>query len=310
MAKRRQHTIPQFYLRQFLSPGWVYRQGKFAPRYTSNAAGVAVHQDYYGRDKVGKKTLDDLNSVAEAEGAPALRKLVNNPHTITQKDWVKLSYLFANFAVRTPATIEDMRFTMLEITTQINAMAEKMTKSIKKALSEGRDLSEFVQSGLVVPSGLSNESHSTNLEQLNEYANKLRQEKGHLFAARDTFSTLVSIAKCIQRMSFFVLEAPPHPFFVTSDRPLSLQSRKTGSRVGAGWGNSDALGIIALCPSHFLIMCYYPHSIIYSDKLSLEQVAGLNLEIIKFADREVYSPFEYPEADDWMKGLGRWSPQE
>jgi len=37
------------------------------------------------------------------------------------------------------------------------------------------------------------------------------------------------------------------------------------------------------------------------------EVAGLNLEVVRFADQEVYSPFEYPEANDWMNGLGRWS---
>lgn len=147
---------------------------------------------------------------------------------------MKFSYLFANFAVRTPALIDEMRTAQLLLTDQLNEMAQKMTEKLRKAISEGKDLSTFTQPGL------GDEFPTMTLDEVNEYATKLRAKGGHLFTARDIFSILPDIAECIQRMSFLALKAPPGLFFVTSDRPLVFQSSISGSRVGAGWGKSDA----------------------------------------------------------------------
>ncbi|MBI4296454.1 MAG: DUF4238 domain-containing protein [Chloroflexi bacterium] len=303
MANRRQHTIAQFYLRPFLSPGWVYRQRSSAPRATRNAAGVAVQQDYYGKDVAGRKTLDALNSYIENNAAPSFTKLVSNPDTITGYDWVVLSFLFANFAVRNPSYIEEWRATILNATAQLNVMAEKMTQRVIEASLAGSNLSEF-------RSEIDNESPTFTLEQLNKYATRVRKKGGHILAAGDQYNALSDIAQCIQRMTFLILEAPSDLFFVTSDRPLSLQRRINGSRVGAGWANSDALGSIALSPSRFLLMFHHKHSGVWQFKAVPEQVAGLNVKVIRFAHEEIYSPRKYREADDWMKSLGRWSSEQ
>jgi len=265
---------------------------------------VAVQRDYYGRDKKVREILDSLNSMVESEGAPVLKKLVEDALTITHGDLVVLSYLFANFAVRTPAIIEETRAWELEMTIQANAVARKMTERLEQASLAGSELSQFL-----VP-GPDDKSASMTLEQMNEHAARLLAEGGHRVAALDTFYSLVNIAQCIQQMTFRVVEAPPHLFFVTSDTPLTLQRRKTGSRVGAGWENNDAMGLFPLCPSHFLLIFYAEPSRIGIQQATREEVASLNLETIRFADKEVYSPFEYPEADDWMNAVGRWHPKE
>jgi len=144
-------------------------------------------------------------------------------------------------------------------------------------------------------------------QHLNEYAAKLKALGGHRIAAYDLFSALPDIAECIQQMTFIVWEAPNNHFFLTSDRPLVLQSRKTGSRAHAGWAKPDALGTIAVSPSRFLAMFYHKLSGIYLLKATPIQVAGLNLETIRFAINEIYSSSKCTEADDWMKGLERWS---
>lgn len=302
IVSKRQHTIPQFYLRPFLSPGWVYRCGKFTPRATKNPAGVAVKKNYYGKGESGRKTLDNLNSLAETYGAPVLKKLFENPYAIMWKDYVELSYLFANFFVRTPSIIEETRAMELEMTMQVMVMARKMTERLAQSLLNGSDVSEFLQAEP------DNESASMTLDQMIEHTSKLQQKGGHRVAALDTFYSLVDIAECIQQMSFRLVEAPDHLFFVTSDNPLTLQRRTTGSRVGAGWKNNDALGLIPLCPSHLLLMFYGRTTGIGIQQATPEQVVGLNLETIRFADQEVYSPFKYQEADDWMKAAGRWHP--
>ncbi len=58
---------------------------------------------------------------------------------------------------------------------------------------------------------------------------------------------------------------------------------------------------------YLLMMFYHEQTAMYCKTGTPNEVAGLNLEVVRFVDQEVYSPFEYPEANDWMNGLGRWS---
>jgi hypothetical protein len=83
MTNRRQHTVPQFYLKPFLSPGFVYRLGDTEPRRTNHPGNTAVRKDYYGREEPG---LDTINRKMEDDGAPALRKLIQNTGSITVDD--------------------------------------------------------------------------------------------------------------------------------------------------------------------------------------------------------------------------------
>jgi hypothetical protein len=297
MTSKRQHTIPQFYLRPFLSPGLVYRRGSSSPRVTKSPKNVAVERNYYGQEKEGLKTLDGINSLIEDWGAPALKKLVEEPENISQNDWTDLSYLFANFAVRTPNAIEEMRTALLSLADQVNEKAQLMAARLEEALQAGSDLSEF-------PSWeMEDDSPSMTIDQSNKSATAMRAEGGHQLIAGLTFGEINDLAKLIQKMTFLLLEAPNNLFFITSDRPLVLQSRITGSRVCAGWANPDALGTIALCPSHFLLMYYGESYGLQHSKATPDMVQGLNLETIKFANSEIYSPFKYLEAENWMKAI-------
>ena len=287
----KQHTIPQFYLRPFLSPGWVYQKGESVPKKKRSQRNVAVHPDYYGEDELAEKTLDDLNSWIENCGAPVFKKLIEDPRAITASEWIILSYLFANFAVRMPVAIEGLRAMELKWTHEVNKIARRTGNSQFKFIS--RKLGE--------------ESPPTTLDQINDYATRLRAEGGHLVAANDTFGLLRDTAECISQMSFLALEAPSGLFFVSSDRPLAIESSQSGVPVGAGWGNPDAAGMIALHPSRFLLMYYQDEPSYIQILATADQVELLNLKTINFAYQEIYSCFKYAEADDWMKGLGRWS---
>lgn len=289
-----QHTIPQFYLRPFLSPGWVYQKGESVPKRKMSPKNVAKHPDYYGYDKIGKKTLDELNKWIESYGAPVFKKLIEDPRAITEWEWVILSYLFANLAVRTPVAIEGLRAMELKWTHEVNEIARQTDK--KQFMFISRRLGE--------------ESPPVTLEQINDYAIKLKAEGGHLCAANDTFDLLKDIAECINRMSFLAFKAPTDLFFVTSDRPLAIESQQSGVPVGVGWGNLDAVGMIALHPSWFLFMYHQNGPSYIQIQATAKKVELLNLKTINFACQEIYSCFKYAEADDWMKGIGRWSTRE
>jgi len=268
-----------------------------APHPVRNPKKVAVKRNYYGKAREQRGAIEHLNAFTENKGAPVLTKLIQNYRNITDSDWVILSYLLASFAVRTPAAVEEFRSTQLVAAAKVNEMAERMIVKIDEALSEGKDMSLLVDSS---PPG----SESLTLDRLNKEWSILGMKKGHLLAVQALFAALPIVAKGMRKMTFQIWEAPSDLFFLTSDRPLYLQSRLTGSRVGAGWGKSDALGCIALCPSRFLCMFYHKDPSIYSLVAPPEVVAIFNFETIRFAYEEVYSPFEYPPAYAWMRGEG------
>jgi hypothetical protein len=244
--------------------------------------------------------LDDLNTKIEQLGAPTFRKLVQNPRTFSQDDWEMISYVLANFAVRIPATIDGISHALLDMVDQANVLAEKMKEKLLEALEGGSDLSEF---DIALPD---DEAPSMTLDQMNQDAAKMRAEGGHRLAAHVIFAALPGVAKYIQQMWPLVLKAPAEYYFITSDNPVVLRSSTTGSPVGAGWANPDVQATIALHPTRYLFMYHANRPGILQQEASPRVVDELNFATILFANSEVYSLFEYPEANQWMKGLGKW----
>jgi len=299
MGKRRQHTIPYFYLKEFLKPGIVYRRVDKSPRYVKTPKDVAVHSDYYGRSSDEFNALDKINSKTETWAAPLLKKLINDPASITHSEWVILSYYFANIYVRTPAFQDTMINTFKEMTEQLNKMAERMKKAYEKAEAEGKDLSLFSTPTF-------NNSPGTSVDEWNKWMDKLDQEDGKLDNISLFYSLIRDIAECIQKMAFYIFEASGGLFFITTDRPLVLFSLISGSPHGAGWEKKDALAALSLDPKHLLTMCYRGTPAIYNRVPSAGDVHFFNVELMKYAVYEVYSKHEYDVALDWMLREGIW----
>ena len=207
-----------------------------------------------------------------------MTKLISDPTTITAADWVDLGRLFANFALRTPAYIDELRDAELEAFRQINEILDPQIRALPP--------------GTIVD--------TSQLDEINRSADRLRSARPQIEA--EPFIALQSVAKCIQRMQFVLTEAPEGPGFITSDRPLALRRFPSGSRVGAGWGNADAMGQIALSPRHYLLMLYGIPRTISVANATPEQVEEWNEETLCCADREIYSAVEHQGAYDWMNG--------
>jgi len=299
MGRRRQHTIPNFYLKKFLNPGIVYRRGDRSPRFIKTPKNVAVRIDYYGGPFDDFDMLDKMNSAIENWAAPVLKKLIDDVTSITHSDWVILSHYLANIHVRTPAFQDSMISTFKEMTNRLNKMAEEMTKAYKKAEAEGKDLSIFK-----APSFYDSPRYSS--DEWNRWAEGLDQKEGRLASMASFYRLIKDIAGYIQRMSFHILEAPGGLFFTTTDRPLVLFSLMSGSPLGAGWGNKDVLAVLPLDPKHLLLICYRGKPAVYHTVLSVEDVHFWNIELMKYAANEVYSKYTYDAAHDWMLRKGIW----
>jgi len=303
MGKRRQHTIPSFYLKKFLEPGVLYRREDRSPRHVKTPKDVAVHRDYYGRSSDRFNGLDKINDMTETWAAPLLEKLIDDVSSITYSEWVILSYYFANIYVRTPAFQGTMINTFKEMTEQLNKMAERMKKAYEEAEAEGKDLSLFSTPAL-------NNSPGTSADEWNKWMDKLDREDGKLDNISLFYSLIRDIAECIQKMAFYIFEAPAGLFFITTDRPLVLFSLISGSPYGAGWGRKDALAVLALDPEHLLTMCYRGEPAVYHRVPTVEDVRFFNVELMKYAVNEVYSKYTYDIALDWMLRKGGWKAKK
>lgn len=303
MGKQRQHTIPYFYLKEFLKPGIVYRRGDKSPRYVETPKGVAVHSDYYGRSSAEFGGLDEMNSATETLAAPLLKKVINDPASITYSEWVILSYYFANIYVRPLSFQDSMIGTFKEVTRQVNKVAENMKKAYEKAEAEGKDLSLF-------SSPSPDDSPRLSVDELNQWTGKLDREDGRLDSIRVSYSLVKDIAECIQKMAFYIFEAPGELFFIMTDRPLVLFSLISGSPHRAGWEKKDAVAALSLDPKHLLTMCYRGTPAIYNRVPSAGDVQFFNVELMKYAVNEVYSKYPYDTALDWMLRKSGWKTKK
>ena len=74
---------------------------------------------------------------------------------------------------------------------------------------------------------------------------QLKEERPHLVVLEATGGYEVPVVPALGTAGILL-----------SDRPLVLRSSRTGSRVGVGWGNSDAMTSMPLCPTSFLVLLY------------------------------------------------------
>ena len=300
MTNKRQHVVPYFYLKEFF-PGFIYRRGESSPRYTKKAKDISVHKYYYGKPEDDLiLPLDKMNSVIESEAAPILARLKEDVTTINQHDWINLSYFFANMQVRNPSYHELLRTTFRHMTDQLIEMTERMKKSYEKAKTEGKEFH------LPEESNISGERRYS-LEEVKKSMKELDAPDGHITIAENLYYHIKNIASYIQKMSLHVIKAADAHFFVTTDTPLVLYSLSSGTPVGAGWANRDAMAMIPIHPEYCLMLAYRGQPSIYSNIVTPTDTHLWNVNLMKYASDEIYSKYRYDLALDWMHQRGVWS---
>lgn len=283
---KKQHTIPRFYLNQFIHPGWVYPRGSQQPKLVHSAKNVSVKYWFYSPSPDGN--LDRINTIIESETAPVLRKLLTTNTPLPDTDRLSFSYFIANLALRVPASIEEMSETMVNALGQVDAMAKKITRKMKVKVRENRP---YIQAG----------SHKYTYKEWKDFLESLRQQnKEGKALIETTMSTVADLAPVIAHMSWVILIAPNGVFFVTCDRPVVLTDLE-GSRIGAGWANRNAVGTLPLSPSRYLVLYGSPPGKWQYQQASKEAVEDLNSRTIHFAIDAIYSPERYQPAENWLR---------
>jgi len=283
VERPRTHTIPRFYLENFF-PGFVYRRGEKSPRFTRKARNLAVRIGYYGKPDDALIPLDKMNSVIESESALVLRRIVGDVTTMSRIDWITLSYFFANMAIRTPAYHDVMLRDYQHMVSEVSKMAEDMMRVYEDAKAKGEDLSIF-------NTPLGDDEKRFRLDDVKNELKEMEAEGGQVKVAEGVYYQMKVIAECIQKMSLHILTALGGAFFITADRPLTLFSLLSGSTLGAGWGNSDAMAVMPLDPKRCLVLAYRGNPAVYTKDISTDDVRFWNVEMMKYAQNEVYSRY-------------------
>lgn len=314
MAGSKQHTIPQFYLRRFLSPGYVFRKWETRPAKKRSPKGVAVEFEYYGAPTEGETTLDDVNDKIEDYSARTLQKIVEHPQDIDAADLVVIRYFIANLAVRTPAVVDSIKDAMVRLGAQVSAKTDHMKKVIEKQLRDGTKLSALALPSIHSPSDEA-EGVSMPVEEFIAEMDKVRALTIATPEAMGTYRAMPDIAEAIRSMRMVVFEAPPERSFITSDNPVVVRRAATGLPGLGGWMAPDAFTAVPLSPSHLLFLVKdgvvpefdLPDFSVYDT--SRDMVDAANIDTLRYTRAEAYSSSDNAEARRWMRGSGMWEPR-
>ncbi|MFH0769644.1 MAG: DUF4238 domain-containing protein [Chloroflexota bacterium] len=291
---KKQHTIPQFYLNQFVKPGWVYLRSYQQPKRVKSARSTAVKESFYSQDTDEQDyPLDSINTYIEGYTAPIFRELLTSQDGLTYENRSLFSFLVANLFLRSPSTIEEIGNAFLKGLEQIDYNIKKILE--KEEVKVGKD-----QPLIKYDTGESGSSTYT----LNEWGKELESMREKSKAGKammnENMSIIADLAPVIARMSWIILDAPAGKFFITSDRPVYL-TNLDGSRLHAGWRNPDALASLPLSASRYLILSYlFPLDTWAYIRASPEKVERLNMRTIASVRYAIYSPGKYPPAESWL----------
>ncbi len=287
-----QHTIPRFYLNQFIKPGWAYLVGYQQPKRVKSAKNIAVRNWYYSPAPDGAD-LDVLNSKIEEMTAPIFRELLTIKDALTYESKQLFSWFIANLWLRAPETIEETGEEILNFYEQIDYMLKEQLEQVEKGEIKLEEDAKYDSGGV-------GSYRWTPKEWKEELESTRRKVKKGRAMMTENMRLIPKLAKVIANMSWGFFDAPSGAFFVTSDRPVCLTDRG-GSRVGAGWGNANAFGTLPLSPSRCLVLHYgLPSDTWAYTQVPEEMVKDSNLRTISFAKYAVYSPKKYFPAQSWL----------
>lgn len=298
---KKQHINPRFYLDPFIHPGWVYSRGSKQPRRVQSARSAAVKEWYYSQDTEDEDfSLDDVNTGIESVCAPILRELLTTKDGLSYAAKQAFSYFIANLALRVPVAIEETGETILNFMEQMDKMAKEQMEFM--GIKDVREKETEAKEDELLPEY--DPATGSYRYTLNGWRKELESMREEVKTGKATMLENIMLGKklapVIAKMGWDILDAPVGGFFITSDRPVYL-TNIDGTRLGAGWGNTNALGTLPLSPRRYLILHYgLPSNTWGYKRASSEEVEFLNERTIASARYEIYSPKRYPPAENWL----------
>lgn len=292
-----QHIVPQFYLRSFLQPGYVYRRGTARPAHVNSPKNVAAEDWFYsGATLDDKRSLDEMNSRIEGNKhiQEAFRRLLNRNTRPSSDDRAPLAILIANLFLRVPATFYAVGKPTVDALERMNQKISALEAMLQSP--SGRRALMDAPPQLPGPGSWQGtpQTFRTELESLRA---QLAVGKPMM---RDIMSCIPDVARVITRMNWTLVTAPNRSFFVTSDNPVAL-THIDGSPTGVGWESSTAVATLPVSGRLCLVMSYTSTCQWRRRQATQAQVDGLNRRAIALAWNAIYTPERHPLAEEWLR---------
>jgi len=285
---RRNHYLPQFYLRFFANEKngqlWVYDKQSPEPRLQSPKA-TAVEVDLYTLvDKQGQENdqLEKMFSILESQTRPILHRWITTRTAIKPTEIGPVAEFLAVMYLRVPRNLAAIRefggkFTM-----------EYFKKKVQDAEWFKTSYERFVKSTGQKERMTAEEMRQIMLAPEKHYTLQLDRQ----YALLATFKQIMPIFEKLVSMSWSICEAPEGIFFITSDAPVNVFAM-TGERqalFGAGFGLPQVEVTFPLCPSKSLCISRKRHPPIYGT--SGKRIIELNRRCVVQSERFLISPYK------------------
>jgi hypothetical protein len=139
---------------------------------------------------------------------------------------------------------------------------------------------------------------------LSDWKESVESGKASRMNLEDLMSLTRDLVPYITAMSWVVVEAPKDRYFITCDCPVALERNPESQVPGVGWGRDDAWATLPISPQRLLVLVGGEPRGLFLVRASegKQQLRQTNLRTMLWAEKEVYSPGEYPYADKWMRG--------
>jgi hypothetical protein len=284
---RRNHYLPQFYLRFFATEKngqlWVYDKQNPEPRLQSPKA-TAIEVDLYTLvDKHGVENdqLERMFSGLESQTRPILNRWVTNATAIKRSEIGPVAEFLAVMHLRVPRNLAAIRefggkFTMeyFKKKAQDAAWFNQSYERIVKSTGEPAKIpTEQMRQMMLSP-----EKHY-----------KLQMDRQ--YALITTFNQLMPIFEELVSMSWSICEAPEGIFFVTSDAPVNVfaMTGEWQALFGAGFGLPQVEVTFPLSASKSLCISRKRYPPVY--RATGNRIIELNRRCVVQAERFLISPY-------------------
>ncbi len=297
---RRNHYLPQFYLRFFATEEkdllWVYDKRQPEPRLQSPKA-TAVEVDLYTLvDKNGQENdeLEKMFSVVESQARPILNRWITKRVAITEQEKGPISEFLALMHLRVPRNLAAMK-----------EAGEKFTVEYFKKQAQDADKFNENYQRFLKDTGSKDDIPAEQIRQFilePEKNYKLRMDRQ--YALLTTFAQIEPIYRELLSMNWSICEAPEGIFFITGDAPVNVFAMASEKKAlfGAGFGLPQVEVTFPLCPSKALCINKKRHPPIYGT--GGWRIIDLNRRCVAQSERFVISPYKSNKVKSLIKRYG------
>jgi hypothetical protein len=254
MKGRKQHYIPQFYLRNFTTENqkgkpvlWIYDKDGSCPREQTTVNSMAEYGFYDFEDTKGNFHGVDFGlQQIEQRAAPILRHLEEPNVILTYEEIAMFSAFLATMYIRVPRTlnaIEEQReifaYETLKLAADVPVLRERVIAQHRQKYGSCLGTDEDLLRILAEP-----EKHFLVV-------------RDHQAAVAESVKHIETIARLMyDSMNWTICRAPQDSFFITSDMPLCvfLPAGPGRGQFGGGFGQKQVQVTFPITPKLLLLI--------------------------------------------------------